>query len=342
MTREPGTERTAYYERIGALNLAPLWEYKNPSVPRTPAVPVHWRWGDVRPHLIQSGDIISEAEAHRRVLVLENPGLRGGQAATRTLYAGLQLIRPGEVAPNHRHTQAALRFVLEGEGAYTAIAGERSPMRPGDFVVTPSWSWHDHGNEGGGDVIWLDVLDSPLVAFLGAEFRENAPDDMQRPARPAGDSSARFGAGLLPMGHTPGRQASPVLNYSYARSRAALEALARAGGVDTCHGIKMQYINPVSGGPAMPSIATFLQLLPKGFSGVPYRSTDAAIYAVAEGTGRSVVGNDTFDWGPRDVFVVPSWVRHTHEARSDAVLFSASDRPVHQKLDVWREERGNG
>ena len=342
MTREPGTERTAYYERIGALNLAPLWEYKNPSVPRTPAVPVHWRWGDVRPHLIQSGDIISEAEAHRRVLVLENPGLRGGQAATRTLYAGLQLIRPGEVAPNHRHTQAALRFVLEGEGAYTAIAGERSPMHPGDFVVTPSWSWHDHGNEGSGDVIWLDVLDSPLVAFLGAEFRENAPDDMQRPERPAGDSSARFGAGLLPMGHAPGRQASPVLNYSYARSRAALAALARAGGVDTCHGIKMQYINPASGGPAMPSIATFLQLLPKGFSGVPYRSTDAAIYAVAEGTGRSVVGNDTFDWGPRDVFVVPSWVRHTHEARSDAVLFSASDRPLHQKLDVWREERGNG
>jgi gentisate 1,2-dioxygenase len=341
MTRQPDAERTAYYERIGALNLAPLWEYRNPSTPRTLAVPVHWRWGEVRPYLIESGAIIAEAEAHRRVLVLENPGLRGGQAATRTLYAGLQLIRPGEIAPNHRHTQSALRFVLEGEGDYTAVAGEKAPMRPGDFVVTPSWSWHDHGNDGSADVIWLDVLDSPMVAFLGAEFRENAPEASQRAVHPAGDSAARFGAGLVPMGYEPGGQASPVLNYPYARSRAALASLARAGDADACHGFKMQYINPANGGSAFPSIATFLQLLPKGFSGIPYRSTDAAIYTVAEGHGRTTVGDQVFEWGPGDVFVVPSWVRHMHEAAEETVLFSASDRPVHEKLDLWREMRGN-
>ena len=336
-----GTDRKGFAQRIDALNLAPLWDYQNPSTPRTPAMPTLWRWRDVRPYLIESGDIISKAEAHRRVLVLENPGLRGAQAATRTLYAGLQLIRPGEVAPNHRHTQSALRFLLEGEGAYTAVAGERTVMHYGDFVVTPSWAWHDHGNEGSGPVVWLDVLDSPMVAFLGAEFREHAPEDVQRQEHPPGDSGARFGAGLVPMGYKPGQQASPVLNYPYEKSRAALMSLARAGDADPCHGIKMQYVNPATGGPAFPSIATFLQFLPKGFAGLPYRSTDGAIYAVAEGRGRTTVGDQTFEWGPRDVFVVPSWARHAHQADEDTVLFSASDRPVHQKLDLWREARGN-
>jgi gentisate 1,2-dioxygenase len=190
-------------------------------------------------------------------------------------------------------------------------------------------------------VIWLDTLDSPLVAFLGAEFRENAPEDMQRPTRPTGDSTARFGRGLAPVGFKPERQASPVLNYRYERSRAALDALRKAGECDPCHGLKMQYVNPMTGGSAMPSIATFLQLLPKGFVGQPYRSTDSTIYAVAEGSGRVVVGDETFAWGPRDIFVVPSWYAHRFEAGEDAVLFSASDRPVQQKLDLWREQRGN-
>ncbi len=334
-------ERTAFYDRIRARHLAPLWEYVNPSVPTTPAVPALWRWDEVRADVIELGRMISKAEAHRRVLVLENPALPGGQAATRTLYAGLQLIYPGEVAPNHRHTQSALRFLLEGEGAYTAISGERAWMSPGDFVVTPSWTWHDHGNEGDGPVIWLDALDSPLVAFLGAEFRAHAPEHAQREERPAGDSAARYNAGLLPMGLDRPSQASPVLNYPFARSRAALAALARAGEPDPCHGHRLQYVNPATGGPAFPTMGTSLQLLPAGFVGTPYRATDSALYAVAEGHGRTIVGDATFEWGPRDVFVVPSWHRHRHEAATEAVLFCVSDRPVHQKLDLWREERGN-
>ena len=341
MARTTPSDRTAFYDRIGESHLAPLWEYKNPSVPTTPAVPAIWRWDEVRGHVIELGRMISKEEAHRRVLVLENPALRGGQAATRTLYAGMQLIYPGEVAPNHRHTQSALRFLLEGEGAYTAIAGERTYMHPGDFVVTPSWSWHDHGNEGDGPVIWLDALDSPLVAFLGTEFREHAPEHAQPQARPAEDSAARFNAGLLPLGHHPASQASPVLNYPYARSRAALGALARAGEMDPCHGHRLQYVNPATGGPAFPTMGTSLQLLPAGFTGMPYRATDSTLYCVAEGHGRTIVGDKTFEWGPRDVFVVPSWYRHRHEAADEAVLFAVSDRPVQQKLDLWREERGN-
>jgi gentisate 1,2-dioxygenase len=334
-------DRKAFYARIAAQHLAPLWEYRNPSVPTTPAEPALWRWDAVRPHVIESGRLISKEEAHRRVLVLENPGLPGAQAATRTLYAGLQLIHPGEVAPNHRHSQSALRFVLEGEGAYPAVAGERAPMRSGDFVVTPSWSWHDHGHAGDGPVIWLDVLDSPLVAFLGAEFRDHSGAPRQTDEHPPGDSLARYGSGLLPIGHAPDRLASPVLRYPYDRSRAALETLRRAGEWDKWHGLKLHYVNPATGGPAMPSIATFLQLLPKGLATLPYRSTDGAIYAVAEGRGRTIVGEVAFEWGPHDIFVVPSWAPHRHEADEDAVLFSASDRPVHQKLDLWREQRGN-
>ncbi len=108
------------------------------------------------------------------MLILENPALRGQSAITQSLYAGLQLILPGEVAPSHRHTQSALRFIVEGSGAYTAVDGERTTMRPGDFIITPSWTWHDHGHDGTGPVIWLDGLDIPMIRFFDAGFAENA------------------------------------------------------------------------------------------------------------------------------------------------------------------------
>src|SRR5689334_14339272 len=146
-------ERRAYYDRIDAYNLAPLWEVLHGLVTTEPVSPIRpalWRYDEIRPSLMESGRIISAKEAVRRVLILENPGLRGASQITRSLYAGLQLILPGEVAPAHRHTQSALRFVVEGEGAYTAVDGERTTMREGDFIITPAWTWHDHGNEGAG------------------------------------------------------------------------------------------------------------------------------------------------------------------------------------------------
>ena len=328
-----------FNQRIGADNLAPLWERSAPSEPDSPAVAAHWRYEDVRPHLIESGELISKEEAHRRVLVLENPGLRGEYRITRSLYAGLQLIHPGEIAPNHRHTQSALRFVIEGDGAYTAVDGEKIPMSPGDFVVTPSWAWHDHGHEGDGPMVWLDVLDSPLVAFLDAEFREHAGERRQDIARPAGTSSARFGHTMMPMGGAPVGATSPVWSYPYTRARAALEALRAADDGDPCHGIKMEYINPATGRSAMPTIGTFLQFLRGSVETVPYRSTDSTVYCVVEGSGRTHVGDQTFDWRPHDIFVVPSWRWHRHAPAEDAVLFSASDRPVQTSLGLWREER---
>jgi gentisate 1,2-dioxygenase len=346
-TKSP--ERDAYYRRIGQNNLAPLWEVIHDLVlkePRTPVQPVIWHYDEVRPYIMEAGSLITAKEAERRVLVLENPGLRGKSRITSTMYAGLQLILPGEVAPAHRHSQSALRFIVEGKGAYTAVDGEKTIMAPGDFVITPSWTWHDHGNESAEPMVWMDGLDVPLVEILDAQFAEKYPDDQQPLGKPAGDALARYGSGLMPVGYEQKSITSPVFNYPYSRTREALETMRRANEWDPCHGLKLQYVNPVDGGPAMPTMGTFMQLLPKGINTVPYRSTDATIFSVVEGRGRTTVTGAggkpvTYEWGPRDVFVVPTWYWTRHEAASDAVLFSFSDRPVQQKLGLWREMRGN-
>lgn len=338
-----GPERAAFYERISPGNLAPLWESLHALVtprPVSPVEPCLWRYAEVREHLMEAGRLITAQEAERRVLILENPGLRGQAAITRSLYAGLQLILPGEVAPAHRHTQSALRFVVEGEGAHTAVEGERTVMRPGDLVLTPSWTWHDHGNESDRPMVWLDGLDIPLVRMLDASFAEKLNAEEQPVSRPVGDAPARYGKGLLPVDWKPRSRTSPVFSYPYERTREVLETLRRTDGWDPCHGLKMRYANPATGGHAMPTIGTFVQLLPRGFATEPYRCTDATVFTVVEGKGRTRIGERVLDWGPKDVFVVPSWASHRHEAEAEAVLFSYSDRPVQEKLDLWREARG--
>ena len=339
-------ERRAYYEKIDKLSLAPLWESLAELVTPEPisrCQPHMWKYQETRDYLIEAGGLITAKEAERRVLVLENPGMRGESRITTSLYAGLQLVIPGEVAPAHRHTQSALRFVLEaGKGAYTAVGGEKSYMSFGDFVITPPWSWHDHGNDSSEPVIWLDGLDIPIVTqHFAASFAEGYGDDQQKLTREPGDSLARFGANMLPVDYQQSRQASPIFNYPYLRSREALETMQRQNEIDPCHGLKMRYINPVDGGSAMPTIAAHLQLLPKGFKSAPFRSTDATVYAVTEGRGRSTVDGQVFEWGPRDIFVVPSWKWVTHEADDEAVLFSFSDRTAQEKLGIYRQDRGN-
>jgi gentisate 1,2-dioxygenase len=340
-------ERQAYYQAIGSLHLRPLWEQLHTLVPQQPATPcvaAHWRYESLRPHLMRAGEIISAAEAVRRVLVLENPGLPGLASITQSLYAGLQLILPGEVAPAHRHTQSALRFVVEGHGAYTAVNGERTTMRPGDFIITPAWTWHDHGSDAAGPVVWLDGLDIPLVRFLDAGFAENAPTESQAITRPEGQNLARYGANMAPLREaSPHGATSPIFSYPYARSRDALARLQRDGAVDAWDGVKLAYINPATGGPPTPTMAAFLQLLPAGFAGKPYRQTDGAVFSVVEGHGEATVGEGAaqqrFEFAPRDHFVVPSWQRLQLRARDECVLFSFSDRPVQRATALWREQR---
>jgi gentisate 1,2-dioxygenase len=335
--------REEYYRRIATRQLAPLWESLAtlvPEQPRSPCVPHLWRYDDIREWLLESGRLVTAREAVRRVLILENPGLPGSSAITQSLYAGLQLILPGEVAPSHRHAQAALRLIVEGSGAHTAVDGERVTMRPGDFIITPSWTWHDHGNEAQEPVVWLDGLDIPLVRFFDCGFAENHPAESQPVSRPEGDALARYGANLLPVDFRPPHAASPVFAYPYARTREALETLARSGPPDACHGYKMQFINPATGGPAMPTMAAFVQFLPQGFESGDYRCTDGTVFHVIEGRGTCVAGDEALEFGAHDTFVVPSWVPHRFSAARDTVLFSYSDRPVQQAMHLWRERRG--
>jgi len=333
-------QRREFYERIAGASCTPLWEVLRGIVtkePNTPCVPNLWRWEQVWPWLQESGRLITAREAERRVLVLENPGLRGRTRVTHSLYAGLQLILHGEVAPPHRHSQSALRFIMHGAGAYTTVDGEQVAMSPGDFIITPSWSFHDHGNTTGEPVVWLDGLDLPIVELLDAQFREDGEDAPRQPLHQAQAKLARFGNSMKPVGYKSRTRTSPLFWYPYSRTREALETLRKSEAPHACWGHKLQYTNPVTGDWAIPTIGTFMQLLPKGFRGESYRSTDSTVYTVVEGAGRCTVGDQVLTFGPKDVFVCPSWMPYQLEASEDAVLFSFSDRPVQEALDLWRE-----
>jgi gentisate 1,2-dioxygenase len=339
---KPGVteQRAAFYERLSARNLAPLWEAMAGLVtpePRPACVPAHWRYEDLRPMLMEGGTLITAEEAERRVLVLENPGIRGRSQITQSLYAGLQLVLPGEIAPSHRHVASALRFIVEGRGAYTAVDGERVDMAPGDFIITPSWTFHDHGNAGDEPVVWLDGLDVPIVNTFDASFAERYREPVQPIAFEPGYSALRYGHGLLPFEHDWKGTSSPLFHYPYERSRSALEGLARRGEPDPSHGIKLQYVNPVNGRAPVPTMGAFLQWLPERFRGGDHRSTDATIFQVVEGSGRSVIDGAVVEWREKDVFVVPSWSSARHESDGVSVLFSFSDRPAQQALGIWRE-----
>jgi gentisate 1,2-dioxygenase len=320
------------------LNAKPLWERTTRMGPGTPAVPTIWRYRDMRPHLLRAVDLITAKQAERRVFMLENPGLPGTGYITSSLYCGLQVIKPGEIAPAHRHSPNALRFIIEGEGAYSTVEGERVMMRPGDFVLTPGWTWHDHGHLGSEPVIWLDALDNPFGQFFGAIFREEYPHDTHPVTYADGDAAARYGSGLLPIEQRSGGHASPLLIYPYDRTRATLDKLARSGPLHPAHGIKMRYANPIDGSYVYPTIAVFIQWLPKGFSGQTYRSTEGCVFNVVEGNGHAHIGDVDLAFEPHDVFVVPPWTPYRLETAGECVLFSYSDRAAQEALGFWRDQ----
>jgi len=317
-TRDPEALRSAFYESIEPLSMAPLWTRLKGLVRREPAPGEAYRWsyGQVRPYLMESATHISAEEAERRVLILENPAFRGASRVTPTLFAGLQLIMPGEIAPAHRHTQSALRFIIEGSGAYTTIDDEKVVMHPGDFIVTPAWRWHTHGNETPGPMVWLDGLDIPMVQGFNTSFREDH-DAWQAP-------QARFGG---------------LIYFPYTKAREALDAMERAGPPDPHLGYVMRYTDPVDGGWAMPTIASMIRTLPAGFSTKPYRSTDSMVFACVEGRGRIETGGKVLDLEPHDVAVVPGWAPYTLAADERWTLFSYSDRAAEEKLGFFREQR---
>lgn len=309
--------RPDFYRRISHLNAAPLWEVLSEIVgakPHPAAIPALWKYEGMRPFLMESGDLITAREAERRVLMLENPGFRGASRITQSVYAGLQLVLPGEFTNSHRHVASALRFIIEGEGAYTSVDGERAIMHPGDLILTPSWTFHDHGNPGDSPVVWLDGLDIPIVNFFDSSFAEHLPDESTQAAV---------------------HSSSPPFAFPYALAREALQNKAP----HPCHGAKMEYVK-ANGASVTPTLGASLQLLRAGFHGASYRSTDSTVFCIAEGHGSSRIGDHTFEWSPRDIFVAPAWCPVSHQAAEESVLFSFSDRPAQRALGLWRESAG--
>src|SRR5215470_11569489 len=283
--------REEFYQRISKRDMAPLWKVMSSVVTKEPVtrcVPHVWHYDDVKSLVMESGGLITAEEALRRVLILENPALRGEARATNTLFAGIQMILPGEVAPAHRHVSSAIRFVLDGQGAYTAVEGEKAFMSPGDFVITANWAAHDHGNPSDKPMLWLDVLDYPAVNFYEACFAEDFEEQKQAMRRQDGDSLAFYGSGVLPDG-TAATNRSPIINYTYARTRPIVERMLLAGNIDPRQGARVRYANPVTGGPVLPTMGAALAMLPKGFHGEPYRSTDGMIFVCVEGSGATEV-----------------------------------------------------
>src|SRR6202161_1536205 len=333
--------RQDYYARIDRHGMKPLWTAMSSLIhdePQSRCAPEVWHFDDVKTLVMESGGLISAEEAKRRVLILENPALHGESKATNTLFAGIQMILPGEVAPAHRHVAAAIRFVLDGEGAYTAVDGEKAFMAPGDFVITANSAPHDHGNTSDKPMLWLDVLDVPAVNFFETSFAEDFDTPTQATTRQDGDSLSFYASGVLPDGAMTINR-TPVINYTYARTRPIIQRRMQGGDIDRSHGARVRYANPINGGPVLPTMGANLAMLPKGFRGAPYRSTDGTIFVCAEGEGSTNVAGELLQWGPNDVFVVPSWKRYFHTAAKQSVLFSISDRPMQEALGIWREDR---
>ena len=333
--------------RVSQAHLVPLWDVMRGMLPNQPlpqAQAHHWRLGDWRPPLIEAASLVTAEQAERRVLLLENPAYAGECRVAACMHAGLQLLAPGETAAPHRHSQAALRFVIEGSGAHTSVDGVRQEMLPGDFILTPAFAWHEHANPGAAPMIWLDGLDLPLVRLLGTTFAQFSPAQDPFAATSTCTEVARMGHGLLPVQRTDHARPSAVVRFPYATARPALDALRAAGSIDPSHGFRLHYADPVSGGHAMPTLAAYLQLLPAGFQGMRYRSTESFIHYVVEGGGTTMIGAQdgserAIEWSRGDLFVIPGWLAHRHAASADAVLFNFSDGAAQQSLGLWRERR---
>lgn len=327
-----------FYEEVKRIHGRALWQTGGAS--KKPAtVPYLWKYMDYRPLLFQAAEIVPIELAERRVLIMANPGILSDWQASSTLLANLQIIKPGEIAPSHRHAASALRLIVEGRGAYTAVDGEKSYMDPGDFVTTPNWTWHDHGNEGDDCVIWLDGLDIPLVQTLETNFFEIYPDKKYPPTQPDDLSQRLYASGSLkPTWVKHNALHSPLLNYKFEPTYAALKRMAGETEGSPYDGISVEYVNPLTGGPAMATIASFASLLEAGQHTKAHRHTGGTVYHVIQGTGRSVIGGMVFEWEEKDTFVVPSWTFHEHHGSSESVLFSYSDSAMLAPLGLYREE----
>jgi gentisate 1,2-dioxygenase len=317
-------------------NVSPLWEaLEAHSTEVKRDRPYIWKWSVMKPLIQDALDMQDMAAIQRRVLSFNNPNLRSGNSmgATPTLTAALQILKPGEVARPHRHSPSALRFVLEGGGAYTIVDGKECLMEEGDLVITPGWTWHAHEHRGTKPIIWLDSLDVPLHRYFGTDGFEPGPPPNELP--PTTPDSALAVANIVPDGIAANPQFSPIFRYTWDQAVAALKAAPVAK-----DGVKrVRYVNPMNGGPCMSLMDCYMIEIGEGET-VPVKSTQSAVCAVVEGTGTTQAGDDTMSWEPKDVFSLPTGAVIRHRAKGTARLFVVSDREILRRLDLLEESCG--
>lgn len=343
---EDTPELVKYYQDLTQFEAGALWTVANkiePWEPKSESVPVVWRYRDLRDYVLRSVDLVSPEKAGRRVIYLNNPGRQEVSAAVGWLYSGLQVMKPGEAASAHAHSSSALRFIMEGRGAYTIVDGHKMTLGANDFVLTPNGCWHEHGVEADGlPCIWQDGLDIPLVNALEAGFYAVHPDLSQAITHPVNDAVGIWGGrGLKPTLHDWQKPYSPLLKYEWEPTYEALSAYAKVTDGSPFDGVIMDYINPLTGGPVMSTIGASMQMLRPGEHTKAHRHTGSIIYQCAKGEGYSIINGKRFDWRERDIFCVPSWMFHEHvngSSSDDACLFSFHDLPVMRALNLYREE----
>jgi gentisate 1,2-dioxygenase len=343
MTKQMGTLDelpVQYLQDLKALSLAPLWPAMRSVLPYDkPAratVPYQWRYAEIRRHLLRAGELTPIEKAERRVLVLANPGL-AGMMATPSIFIGLQLILPGETAPNHRHSPSAIRFVIEGSGGFTAVNGEKCAMEKGDLILTPSGQWHEHGHEGRDPVVWLDALDLPVISRLEASYAvEGGPHRIANRADRSRTTYRR--AGLVPyVSLGRGREDYPLIRFPWSEVSQSLRDLASAAGPR--EPVHLAYVNPETGEECLPILGFSAQMLRPGEEVAPPRRSCSSVLHVIEGQGESEIDGQTFRWSEADTLAVPTHavVRHRASGSKPAFIFHVDDAPLHRKLRIYEE-----
>ena len=343
---EDTPELLAYYDELDQHHAGALWTVANKIEPWQPAsqsVPVVWRYQALRAHVLRSLDLVTPEKAGRRVIYLNNPGRRDVSAAVGWLYAGLQVMNPGEVASSHRHSASAIRFIMEGTGAYTVVDGHKMTLGANDFVLTPNGTWHEHAvSPEGTPCIWQDGLDIPFVNAMEANFYEVHPDLSQAVTYPVDDMTKTWGnPGLTPGSGNWTRGYSPMFKYEWLPTYDALTKYASCSDGSPFDGVLMEYVNPTTNGPVMRTLGASMQLLRPNEHTQAHRHTGSFLYHVAKGRGHSIINGQRYDWQERDIFCVPSWAWHEHvngSASDDACLFCLSDLPVMRALGLYREQ----
>jgi len=350
ITEREQAELAGLYADFAAMGLMPLWTQRDdlmPASPRPAAVPYRWRWTDLLPLAERSARLVPVGRGgERRAIALANPGLPGLPYATPTLWAAIQYLGPREVAPSHRHTQGAFRFVVEGEGVWTNVDGDPVAMRRGDLLLTPGWAFHEHHNVTDHPMTWLDGLDIPLVAALDAGFFEPGPDTLATTATPDRSRGERLWGypGLRPPGQ-PGRPNSPLPAYRWQHTDAALaaqlelEAEGHPGTVEPGHAV-IRFCNPDTGSDALVTIRIEMHRLAAGARTGPVRRVGSAVWQVFGGHAVARAGAERFELTAGDLFAVPSWCEVSVEALGQADLFRFSDEPVYEALGLARSQAG--